>query len=294
MATVSGGTASERFGFIQRYRELGVTPLCRWLGVSASGFYAWLARQPSQRLQNDQELLETITTIYWASKGRYGSPRVHMALQKQGIRVGRKRVERLMREAGLRGRVVKVTRRQPGLKRFKASGDNLLIRLNKPTGINQVWVGDVTYLKVGNQWQYLATVMDLYSRRILAWSLSRTRTTDLTAGIFIKALKRRNYPQGLMFHSDRGIEYTAFDYRKLLKAHGVRQSFNRPGHCTDNAYMESFFHSLKAELIRGSNFELHRKLRNALAGYINHFYNTVRLHSGLEYMSPIEYEQRAA
>lgn len=269
-------------------------PLCRWLNVSPSGFYAWLNRQPSQRYLDDQELAKAISKIYWASKGRYGSPRVHAALQKQGVHVGRKRVERLMREAGLKGRVVKVTRRQPGLRRFKAYGDNLLMQLDKPTGTNKVWVGDVTYLKVAGQWQYLATVMDLYSRRILAWSLSSTRTTELTEGVLAKALKRRGYPAGLVFHSDRGIEYTALEYRRLLKKHSIRQSFNRPGHCTDNAHMESFFHSLKGELIRGNTFDTHGRLRNAMAGYINNFYNTVRLHSGLEYMSPIEYEQRAA
>lgn len=199
-----------------------------------------------------------------------------------------------MREAGLKGRVVKVTRRQPGLKRFRAQGENLLMQIGKPTATNQAWVGDVTYLKLNGQWQYLATVMDLHSRRILAWSLSSTRTTELTAGVLIKALKRRKYPKGLLFHSDRGIEYTGLEYGRLLKRHGIRQSFNRPGKCTDNAYMESFFHSLKAELIRGNHYESERQLRTELAGYINQFYNTARLHSGLGYSSPIEYEQRAA
>lgn len=269
-------------------------PLCRWLNVSPSGFYAWLNRQPSHRYLDDQELLKVISKIYWASQGRYGSPRVHAALQKQGIHVGRKRVERLMRESGLKGRVVKVTRRQPGLKRFKAHGSNLLMQLDKPTGMNQAWVGDVTYLKVAGQWQYLATVMDLYSRRILAWSLSSTRTTELTTGVLAKALKRRNYPAGLVFHSDRGIEYTAFEYRRLLQKHGVRQSFNRPGHCTDNAHMESFSHSLKGELIRGNHYASEKLLRAELAGYINHFYNAARLHSGLGYSSPIEYERSTA
>lgn len=219
---------------------------------------------------------------------------MHAALQNQGIFVGRKRVERLMREASLKGRVVQVTRRQPGLKRFREQGENLLIQIGKPTASNQAWVGDVTYLKLNGTWQYLATVMDLHSRRILAWSLSSTRTTELTTGVFNKALRRRSYPKGLIFHSDRGIEYTGLEFRRLLKKHGVRQSFNRPGRCTDNAYMESFFHSLKAELIRGTQYKSESHLRSDLAGYINSFYNTVRLHSGLGYSSPIEYEQRAA
>lgn len=156
---------------MQRYRELGVVRLCRWLDVSASGFYAWEKRDTSSRDKADQQLLKKITQILWQSLGRYGSPRIYQVLQSQGIRVGRKRVERLMREAGLKGRVVRVTRRQPGLKRFKAKGTNLLRKLTPPTGINQVWVGDVTYLKLNGQWQYLATVMDYHSRRILGWSL---------------------------------------------------------------------------------------------------------------------------
>ena len=279
---------------MQRYREIGVTFLCNWLDVSTSGFYAWEKRESSMRYKEDQQLLKHITHIYWKSEGRYGSPRVFKALQKQGIYVGRKRVERLMKEAGLKGRIVRVTRRQPGLKRFKAQGENLLRKLEKPTSINQVWVADVTYLKVNGRWQYLATVMDLYSRRIIGWSLSSTRTTKLTRTAMQYALKKRNYPKGVMFHTDRGIEYTGKEFQKLLNRYDFKHSMNRPGHCTDNAFMESFFHSLKAELIRGSVFKKAEDLRRTLLTYINQFYNSVRLHSGLDYLSPIEYEQRAA
>ena len=271
-----------------------MTFLCNWLDVSPSGFYAWEKREASKRYKEDQQLLKHITRIYWKSDGRYGSPRVFKALQKQGICVGRKRVERLMREAGLKGRVVRVTRRQPGLKRFKAQGENLLRKLGKPTAINQIWVADVTYLKVNGRWQYLATIMDLYSRRIIGWSLSSTRTTQLTRAAMQYALKRRNYPKGVLFHTDRGIEYTGKEYQKLLNKYDFKHSLNRPGHCTDNAFMESFFHSLKAELIRGRVYKKVKQLRQALLTYINQFYNSVRLHSGLDYQSPIEYEQRAA
>jgi len=271
-----------------------VTFLCRWLGVTRSGFYAWEKREACQRYHEDQSLLKCITRIYWQSGGRYGSPRVFKKLIKQGFQVGRKRVERLMRVTGLRGRVVRVTRRQPGLKRFKAKGENLLRKMSKPTGINQVWVADVTYLKVDGRWQYLATVMDLYSRRILGWSLSCTRTTELTKAAMSYALRKRNYPKDVVFHTDRGIEYMGGEFQKLLKANRFKHSLNRPGHCTDNAFMESFFHSLKAELIRGTVYRKVTELRVALSIYINHFYNTVRLHTGLDYMSPIEYEQCAA
>lgn len=266
--------------------------LCKWLAVSTSGFYAWEEREASARYQEDQQLLILITKIYWQSEGRYGSPRVFQALKQQGVAVSRKRIERLMRAAGLRGRVVRVTRRQPGLKRFKAKGENLLLTLAAPTRIDQVWVGDVTYLKINGQWQYLATVMDQYSRRILGWSLSKIRTTELTRDAMNYAMKKRQSPKGIIFHTDRGIEYTGSEFQKLLKKRDFRHSVNRPGHCTDNAYMESFFHSLKAELIRGTVYKTVKALRQALTRYINQFYNAVRLHSGLDYMSPMKYEQR--
>ena len=265
--------------------------MCKWLSVSTSGFYAWEEREASARYQEDQRLLVLITKVYWKSEGRYGSPRVYQALKQQGIGVSRKRVERLMREAGLRGRVVRVTRRQPGLKRFKSKGENLLLTLAAPTRINQVWVGDVTYLKINGQWQYLATVMDQHSRRILGWSLSKTRTTELTRDALSYAMKKRRKPKGIIFHTDRGIEYTGSGFQTLLTKWGFKHSVNRPGHCTDNAYMESFFHSLKAELIRGTVYKTVKALRQALTKYINHFYNAVRLHSGLNYVSPMKYEQ---
>lgn len=199
-----------------------------------------------------------------------------------------------MREAALKGRVVRVTRRQPGLKRFNAKGENLLRKMSKPTAINQVWVADVTYLKVDGRWQYLATVMDLYSRRIIGWSLSTTRTTELTRAAMAYSLKKRDCSKGVLLHTDRGIEYTGGEFQKMLTENEFKHSLNRPGHCTDNAFMESFFHSLKAELIRGITYNSAVELRRSLSTYINNFYNTIRLHSGLDYKSPIEYEQRAA
>lgn len=263
--------------------------LCDWLGVSTSGFYAWSNREASKRYREDQELLQRISEIYWNSEGRYGSPRVYKALVQEGIQIARKRVERLMKEAGLQGRVVQVTRRQPGLKRFKSKGDNLRLAMDAPTAINQVWVADVTYLKLNGQWHYLATVMDLFSRRIIGWSLSINRTMVMTCEALKYALRKRGYPTDVVFHTDRGIEYMGKDFQKLLENQSFIHSVNRPGHCTDNAHMESFYHSLKAELIRGSVFNGVKAMRKALARYINRFYNAVRLHSALDYLSPIQY-----
>ena len=232
--------------------------------------------------------------IHKNSRGTYGSPRVHRALKDGGYSVGKKRVERLMRENGLVGRVVQVTRRQPGLKRFKAAGDNLRRVEPVPSSVNQIWVADVTYLKLGTSWRYLATVMDVYSRRILGWSLSRSRTVDLTLNALNNALKDRDVEKGMIFHTDRGIEYAAFRFKDELKKHGIRHSVNRPGFCTDNAHMESFFHTLKAELIRGRCFRNEQELRYSLNSYINRFYNHRRMHSSIGYMPPAEFERIAA
>lgn len=216
------------------------------------------------------------------------------ALKAKGVAVGRKRVERLMRESNLVARCMLVVRRTPELKRFQRSGENLLQRMSMPTQPNQVWVGDVTYILLNGRWRYLATVMDLYSRRVVGWSLSDNRRANLTMTALKNAMRKRSVAKGLVFHSDRGIEYMAHEYRELLKKHGFIQSFNRPYHCTDNAFMESFFHTLKVELIRGTKYETEQDLRLALKRYINGFYNQTRLHSSLNYVSPIEYERCAA
>ena len=295
MATVSRGGTSERFGFIKRHAiDLGVTYLCNWLGVSRSGYYAWLKRLPSQRSLSDKELSIKIIDIHRDNRGAYGSPRIHQALKQQGVSVGKKRVERLMQQQGLQGRVVQVTRRQPGLKRFIERGENLRLNEASPKEINRVWVSDITYIKVRDTYRYLTVIMDLYSRRILSWSLTETRTTTDTVIVLKRAIKERQPDEGLIFHTDRGIEFTGKIFRQELEKHKMRPSVNRLGHCTDNGHMESYFHSLKAELIRGRKFNTMKELRYALNSYINHFYNKKRLHSGIGYNSPMDYEKIAA
>lgn len=290
MATVSGGTTAERFGFIQRNREeFGVSYLSGWLKVSRCGYYAWQKRVESQRAIADKTLTLRIREIYQKSRTAYGSPRVHAALKSQGISVGRKRVARLMRGQGWQGRVMRVTRRQPGLKRFLRGGENL--RLNRHTEkLNEIWVADITYLKAAGRWMYLAAIMDLHSRRIVGWSLGKTRTTALTLKALHYAIRRRSPLPNGVFHTDRGIEYRGAVYQDELKKLGLRSSVNRIGCCTDNGHMESFFHSLKAELIRGRRYETEKELRVALNNYINKFYNHQRLHSGIGYLSPAAFE----
>lgn len=295
MATVSCGRTSERFGFIERYRkDFKVTFLCDWLKVSRSGFYAWRKRSASRHSIEDKTLSTNIFNIYKKSRGTYGSPRVHQALKRQGIAVGKKRVERLMQAQGLRGRVFNVTKRMPNYKGYLKRGDNLRLEQPEPTKINQVWVSDITYLKVRDTYKYLTVIMDLYSRRILNWSLTETRTTLETSNVLKRTIRERQPDDGLIFHTDRGIEFTGKDFRKVLKKHNIKASVNRLGYCTDNGHMESYFHSLKAELIRGRKFSSINNLRYALNSYINHFYNKKRLHSGIGYCSPIEYEKIAA
>ena len=268
--------------------------MCKKLKVSRSGFYAWSQRKKSPRAESDTQLLSQIRNIFDASSGRYGSPRIHQKLAQQGVHVSRKRVARLMKEANLSGLVVRVTKRHPGQKRFHAKGTNLLLGKELPSAINQVWVADITYIRVKGKWQYLATVMDAYSRRIIGWSLSKNKSMKLTSTALKYALKRRNYPRDVLFHTDRGVEFTGSTFQKLLNKYEFKHSLNRAGQCTDNAFMESFYHSLKCELIRGTVFESVQNLRSALQVYINKFYNTVRLHSGIEYKPPVEYEMAQA
>lgn len=268
--------------------------LCDWLRVSRAGYYAWRHRPASSRAQTDNHLTAKIQHIHQASRGAYGSPRVHHALKRQGIAVGKKRVERLMRAENLQGRVVRVTRRQPGLKGFLARGENVLLRTPPTTAINQVWVSDITYLKVNEQWRLLIVIMDRHSRRILGWSLSDTRTVEDTLRVLRRVIRQRHAPCDVIFHTDRGIEFTGLRFQAVLKRHGLLPSVNRLGYCTDNAHMESFFHSLKAELIRGRVFRSEKELRLALNSYINQFYNPKRLHSGIGYRSPAEYERMVA
>lgn len=208
--------------------------------------------------------------------------------------VSRKRVARLMREANLKARVTLVTRRMPGLKRFLKKGQNKILGMRPTTASNQIWVADVTYINLKGRWCYLATIMDRHSRRILGWSLAYTRTTSLTVAALSHALRKGRGTKGVILHTDRGVEFTGAAFQSALGKAGMEHSVNRPGHCTDNAFMESFYHSLKGELLRKATFESFNELRRALGRYINKFYNAVRLHSGIGYCSPVEYERMVA
>lgn len=233
-----------------------------------------------------------IRAIFEASEGTYGAPRMHAALAETGIRVGRKRVARLMREAGLKARSARIYRHMPGTRAFFAAIPNRILE-RKTTAPDQIWVGDVTYLKVCGQWRYLAVVMDRHSRRILGWAMALQRDLRLTLAALNRALLRRRPAPGLVFHSDRGVEYAAYAYRARLAALRVVQSMNRPRELTDNAFMESFWHSMKSEVIHTLTFDSDAALIEVVGRYLRR-YNRRRLHSALGYRSPIDYERITA
>ncbi|MEZ5557994.1 MAG: IS3 family transposase [Pseudomonadales bacterium] len=272
--------------------EVPVRTMCRLYDVSPSGYYAWRHRPPSRRDQEDAVLLERIDAVFRDSRETYGSPRVHAALRRKGEPVGRRRVERLMRENGIQACSHRLYRRLPGLGRFYAQGTNHLqgLAIERP---DQAWVGDVTYLKAGGEWRYLATVMDRHSRRILGWSYGREKTASLTARALRRAMKTRRPADDTIFHSDRGVEYLASSYRRLLSSAGIAASVNRPRYMNDNAHIESWRKSMKTEFYHRRPFECDQTLRAAIRSYVD-FYNHQRLHSALGYRTPVEFEHQCS
>jgi len=262
--------------------------MCRVYGVTRAGFYAWRSRGPSQRAQENESLSGQIKRVHQASRGTYGSPRVFQRLRELGVSAGKNRVAKLMRRLCLKGRWATLRYTSPNLKKFFGSLPNQQHEHPAATP-NQVWVGDITYLKVGLIYRYLAVVMDRCSRRIVGWAFGRQKNVMLTLRALNNAVAKRRPPPGLIFHTDRGIEYYANAFRERLKQLRITQSMNRPGKVTDNAFMESFFHSMKADVIHGNTFSEDSQLLSVLRSYIP-FYNHSRMHSSLNFVAPAKYE----
>ena len=266
--------------------------MCRLYGVTRAGYYAWRARGDGARANENADLAERIRAVHRRSRHTYGSPRVYQALRRQGCGAGENRIARVMRKHGIKARVATIRYTNPTLKRFFAGANNeqLGMELNGP---DQVWVGDITYLKVGGIYRYLAVVMDKYSRRVIGWAYGHRKDVVLTLRALNRAVRYRKPARGLIFHTDRGIEYAAGAFKARLTELGITQSMNRPGKVTDNAYIESFFHSMKSEMYHGLRFDEDRQIKTALRDYMP-FYNRGRLHSSLNYVSPATYEKLLA
>jgi putative transposase len=265
--------------------------LCDVLEVSRSGFYAWKRRPPSARSNTDARLAVEIAAAHQKSSKRYGSPRVHRALRKKGIRVGKKRVARLMRQDGLVARQKRRFRRTTDSNHTNPIAPNVVARDFEPKAPNRVWAGDVTYIATGEGWSYLAVLLDLYSRRVVGWALSATNDTALALTALSRAVRgRHRVPAGLVHHTDRGSPYASSDYQTALTAHAMVASMSRTGDCWDNAVAESFFATLRAELVDDASYPTREAAERSIADYIDSFYNVERLHSHLDYVSPIEFE----
>ena len=281
-----------KYQFIQQHKqEFPVVLMCRVLDVSESGFYAWRKRPVSQRKREDAQLIEKIQQGFHAHHGRYGSPRLQVELREQGISCSRKRVARLMRETGIsakrRRRRVITTNRDAS----HPVAPNLLNREFTASEPNKKWVTDITYIPTVQGWLYLAVILDLYSRIVVGWSMSGHCDEELVENALLMALARRRPTAGLLHHSDRGSQYTSRAYRELLEQSEILVSMSRKGNCWDNAAIESFFGTLKEECVGSMVYASHEQARLALFSYLEVYYNRIRRHSTLGYVSPFVYEQ---
>lgn len=282
------------FAFIEKNRDrFSVVVLCQLLGVSRSGYYAWRTRETSHHALHDQRLEEAIIELHQGYRRAYGAARVHQALRQKGLVCSRRRVNRLMRQLGIKAVTTGLYAWRPGQHAFYLAAGNQLKNEEAPTTKGQQWVGDFTYVRTHQGWLYHAVVMDLFSRKVVGWSFNSKRNSELTQSALRMALMNEPPQQNCLFHSDQGIEYAAHDYRELVKTAGMTRSMSRKGKPQDNAAMESFFHTLKAELIRRRVFDTKVEAVASIVHFIN-FYNQERLHSSLGYQSPQNYEKLCA
>ena len=280
-----------KFAFVHAEKDaFPVAALCRLLGVSRQGYYAYAKRPPSKRTQSDSALCEKVREIHVGSRCTYGSPRVAEALRNKGMRVSKRRIERAMRGMGLVARSRRRFRVTTQANAKHPAAPNVLNREFRAERPNQKWVTDITYAWTDEGWLYLAVVIDLFSRAVIGWSMDVTLSTTLPLAALEMAVRRRRPAPGVLHHSDRGCQYTSADYREELAKLGIEVSMSRTGNCWDNAVAESFFATLKTELIHRQQWPTRMQLRAAVFEYIEVFYNRRRLHSAIGYKSPAQVE----
>jgi transposase InsO family protein len=284
------------FSSVKKHSDIWPVKLqCKVLGVSASGYYAWLKRQPSKRAVANQNLLGDICRIHWDSHKRYGSPRVHAVLRSEGHRIGRRRVEKLMRLNNLQA----ITKRRVRITTTDSRHNlpiapNILDRNFGALAPNQKWLADITYIFTAEGWLYLAAVLDLFSRKIVGWAMRDHMRTELPLAALTMAIQRQRPDPGLIHHSDRGSQYASGDYQNALAKAGITSSMSRKGNCWDNAPMESFFHTLKTELVYHRTYATKEEAKRDLFHYVEAYYNRQRIHSAIGYLTPQQMELKAA
>lgn len=282
-----------RFMYDQRHYHR-VAKMAAVLGVSRGGYYAWLNAAETTRQRTDRELVGAIRQIQENKRFRYGTPRMTDALRRRGFRVGHNRVARLMAENGLQARRRRKYRVTTMSKHNRRASANLLNRNFNPPAPNVAWVSDLTYVDTAEGWLYLCVILDLYNRRVIGWSMSHRMGSDIVVQALFMALLRTGNPKGVLFHSDRGVQYAAKKFRRILNRYEFIQSMSRKGNCWDNAVVESFFSTLKSELIQGYRYPTRQEAKDEIFEYIEVFYNRERSHSYLGYDTPVFYGSHAA
>ena len=274
----------------QHASDWPIAVLCETLGVSAAGYYSWQVRAPSSRQQQRDAMLVEIRSVHAEAKARYGSPRVHAELEARGHDCCVNTVARIMRESGIAAKTKRKFRQTTDSNHHHPVAENLLDRQFDPVAKNESWVADITYISTREGWMYLAVVEDLFSRMVVGWSMDATMTSRLVVDALEMAVVRRLPGSDLVAHSDRGSQYASEHYQGLLGAQGIACSMSRRGNCWDNAPMESFFASLKKELVHGEDYLTREQARASIFEYIETWYNRVRRHSKLGYLSPVDFE----
>ncbi len=284
-----------RFQLIDAAKEeFPVQRLCKVLGVSSSGYFAWRSRPASSRQRKDLVLVAHIRSSFALSHETYGSPRMTRELQDSGLSVGRRRTARLMRENGLRARQRRRFKRTTDCHHALPVAPNLIDQDFSAERPNEKWGADISYVWTGEGWLYLAVVLDLFARRVVGWAVSDRIHNELALEALRKALAIRRPQEGLIHHSDRGSQYCSLAYQAELRTHGILISMSGRGNCYDNAAVETFFKTLKSEMVWRTVFQSRAEAKDAIAGYIDGFYNPVRRHSTLDFISPAQFERQAA